>query len=298
MKFLRFLALCLTAAALCACSAGKPKEETVPGQVYEIPPFRDAVFTQDAAQNGDGLLFDSSHSGLGYVAVKITENETMKFQIESGDMKYNYNISPGQPVVLPLNLGSGDYTFRLLKNAGENRFAVMWKTQESVALEDEFTPYLLPCQLISYREDSQCVLLARKLAEGCATPSQVVTSIYDYLVKTISYDEEKARTVTSDYLPDPDKTLSEKKGICYDYASLAAAMMRSVGIPCKLIMGYVDGSLYHAWNSFYLAGQGWVTVEIKTNAGVWQRVDITMAASGEKPSKIEDDSRYTTRYSY
>lgn len=298
MKCFRIVILWLLAAALCACSDAKPREETAVGQVYEIPPFRNAVFNEEAAQAGEGLLFDSSHSAEGYVGVKITENESLKFQVESGDQKYNYDVAPGETAFFPMNLGSGSYTFRLLKNAGDNRFAVIWKTQENVALENEFVPYRMPCQLVNYSEDSQCVELARELAAGCATQSQVVSAIYDYLVRHISYDDDRAQNVTADYLPNPDRTLSEKKGICYDYASLAAAMMRSVGIPCKLIMGYVDGSLYHAWNSFYLDSQGWVTVEIKANAGVWQRVDITMAASGEKPAKLEDDSRYTTRYSY
>ena len=42
------------------------------------------------------------------------------------------------------------------------------------------------------------------------------------MITNISYDEEKARTVESGYLPDVDETLESGKGICFDYAALNA----------------------------------------------------------------------------
>ena len=84
-----------------------------------------------------------------------------------------------------------------------------------------------------------------------------------------------------------------------DYASLAAAMMRSVGIPCKLLTGYVgDDQIYHAWNCIYLRNRGWIAVEIKANASTWNRIDTTFAAGGMPAGQITDASEYTTRYTY
>lgn len=118
------------------------------------------------------------------------------------------------------------------------------------------------------------------------------------MVKNIQYDTEKAATVQNGYLPSPDETLRTGKGICFDYASLAAAMLRSEGIPCKLITGYVGEETYHAWNSFYLESEGWITVEIRAKADEWQRVDITFAAGGMPAGEIQNDSEYTTRFTY
>ena len=56
--------------------------------------------------------------------------------------------------------------------------------------------------------------------------------------------------------------------------------------------------VYHAWNSFYLKEQGWVTVEIQARPNIWQRVDITFAAAGVDTKSLTDDSLYTTRYTY
>ena len=90
----------------------------------------------------------------------------------------------------------------------------------------------------------------KELAASCTTDADIAAAVYDYMVKNIQYDTKKAASVQNGYLPSPDETLKTGKGICFDYASLAAAMLRSEGIPCKLITGYVGEETYHAWNSF------------------------------------------------
>ena len=138
----------------------------------------------------------------------------------------------------------------------------------------------------------------KELAASCTTDADIAAAVYDYMVKNIQYDTEKAATVQNGYLPSPDETLKTGKGICFDYASLAAAMLRSEGIPCKLITGYVGEETYHAWNSFYVESEGWITVEIRAKADEWQRVDITFAAGGMPAGEIQNDSEYTTRFTY
>ena len=65
------------------------------------------------------------------------------------------------------------------------------------------------------------------------------------------------------YIPSPTATLSGTKGICYDFASLFAAMCRSQNIPCALTKGYA-GSSYHAWNKVNVGGK-------------WYAIDLTYA---------------------
>lgn len=302
MKTRRVFAIFLTACLFFSgCSGGETRSGGLPegAEPYRIPEFQNAVFHENQAKGTDRIRIDLSCTEQGYIALQARDDKPLKFQMENGDMKYNYNIpGDGTTVVLPTNMGDGIYTLRLLENAGGNKYSCPWIDSCQVTLKDEFAPFLRPSQMVNYSEDSDCVALAKELAARCEKDSDVVAAIYDYLVRHISYDKAKAAAVESGYLPDPDSTLVQRKGICFDYASLAAAMMRSLGIPCKLIMGYVDGTLYHAWNCFYLQEQGWVTVEIKAKPGLWQRVDITMAASGTKTADLEDDSKYTTRYTY
>lgn len=294
--FLMVLCLLFTG---CAAGASAPAALPEEAEPYSIPPMAGACFHEETAEDWAGIRVDFSEMADGYIALRTTVDAVLKFQIELGEEKYNYNVPcDDSDVILPLNMGSGSYSFRLLQNAGGNKYACLISDTREVSLNDEFGPFVRPSQMVPYGENSDCVALARELAGTCCRDSDVVSAIYDYLVTHIAYDQQKAETVEPGYLPSPDHTLAEGKGICFDYASLAAAMMRSVGIPCKLITGYVDGDLYHAWNCFYLQEQGWVTVEIKAKPGLWQRVDITMAASGKRTSELEDDTKYTTRYTY
>jgi transglutaminase-like putative cysteine protease len=105
--------------------------------------------------------------------------------------------------------------------------------------------------------------------------------------------------VKTGYLPNPDATLASGTGICFDYAALAADMLRSQGIPSQLITGYVgQEELYHAWNRFYVKEQGWITAEIQAKGKDWKRVDITFASEGVSDDRLEDDSSYTPRNTY
>ena len=60
----------------------------------------------------------------------------------------------------------------------------------------------------------------------------------------------------SGYVPDLDAMLEKKMGICFDFAALMGALLRSQGIPTQMVMGYADIT-YHAWNNILIDGE-WV----------------------------------------
>ena len=116
-----------------------------------------------------------------------------------------------------------------------------------------------------------------------------------------NYDYEKAASVESGYLPDLDAVLATKKGICFDYASLMTGMLRSQGIPCKLIVGYA-GTVYHAWISVWSESTGWIDGAVYFDGSSWQRMDPTFAASfknqAEAMEYIGNGQNYTAKYIY
>lgn len=300
MRRLRIFGL-VAAVCLLLSGCGGDAAAATGGEVanpYVLPPFRDAAFHEDSAVDCGALRLDDSGLSQGYVAVLAESDKRMKFQVISGQQTYNYDLPSGESQVFPLNMGSGSYTFRLMEQIEGTKYACVWSTDRQVTLDNEFEPFLRPSQMVAYSASSRCVALTKQLAESCETDTELASAIYEYLVDSIRYDKQKAATVQSGYLPDPDETLATGKGICFDYAALAAAMLRSAGIPCKLITGYVENDVYHAWNCFYLESQGWVTVQIAASPDTWQRVDITFAASGTPTNALQDDSRYTPRFTY
>lgn len=297
---LGMLCLCL-AVLLCACAQAKGAQE-VPGTTgggYTAPPMQESVFDENAAQGENGIFIDTSHVSQGYVAASAVSDSRLKFQVVYGDVKYNYDLpSDGTPQCYVLQSGSGEYTFRVMKNTTEDKYAQAYAATAVVELESELAPFLRPNQMVDYDAGSACVAKASELAAQASTESGVVANIYAYIQNNIDYDTQKAETVQAGYLPDPDETLDSGKGICYDYASLAAAMLRSQGIPTKLITGYVEpGELYHAWNMIWLKETGWITVKIEAPANSWERIDLTFAA-GASAAYTGDGTGYTDRLTY
>jgi len=77
-----------------------------------------------------------------------------------------------------------------------------------------------------------------------------------------------------------------------------AAMLRSQGIPTKLVIGYT-GDVYHAWISVYCKEDGWLDNVIHFDGHSWELVDPTFAASGsasEVSQYIGDGSNYTVKF--
>jgi transglutaminase-like putative cysteine protease len=104
---------------------------------------------------------------------------------------------------------------------------------------------------------------ANEITRGLDSDKDKIESVYEYIINNVAYDHNKISTLPSNYVPDIDNIITSGKGICYDYASVFAAMLRSQGIPVKLVKGYsknVTG--YHAWNEVFDSETGeWITLD-------------------------------------
>ena len=243
---------------------------------------------------------DTSALAEGYVCAVGQSESRLKFQVICGDASYNYDLpSDGTPIVCPLNMGDGQYSFRIMQNTSGDKYVELFSTSADVRMDSEFEPFIRPNLFCDYDESSAVVKKAAELAADAQNEGDVLRAVYGYVVGNISYDTDKATELSNQtgYIPNPDETLSSGTGICFDYASLAAAMLRSLGIPTKIITGYVSpDSIYHAWNMVYINGS-WQTVEISVDPDTWTRVDLTFAAAGAV-STVGDGSDYTDRYVY
>ena len=282
-------------------AGGAGGDESTSGPTYTLPDVVEmSSFDDGAAQRGNDCAIDTSHVNDGYVGASAISDARLKFQVAKGEMTYNYDLpSDGTPIVVPVNMGNGGYSFRVMQNTSGNNYVELFSVVANVNLSDDLAPFLVPNLFVGYNESSAVVAKARELAAGAANQGEVVRNIYEWVVDNIDYDYDKANQLASvtGYVPDPDSTLSTGTGICFDYASLGAAMLRSLGIPCQVITGYVSpNDVYHAWNMVYIDGE-WVSVEISIKPNNWTRVDLTFAASGAA-STIGDGTSYTDRYTY
>jgi len=253
--------------------------------------------------NGTALV-DASNSSHGYVMVQYSGNSSkIKVQvIKNGGETYSYDLNARSSYeVFPLTEGNGNYTVRVLEQVQGNQYAIKSSSDIKVTLSDQFEPFLYPNQYVNFTSGSAVVKKGEELAASAPDAIGVVTNVYNFVVKNFTYDTALASSVQSGYLPDVDQVLSQKKGICFDYAAVMTAMLRSQNIPTKLVVGYT-GSLYHAWVNVYIEGQGWVDNIIYFDGYDWKLMDPTFASSGGSDPSIQqyitNSSNYKAKYTY
>ena len=274
------------------------KKEGQDGHRSMIVPAADGKKTLEA----ENLIIDISHLDLGYLMVKYTGSAPRLYvQLAGEDQEeYKYFLEPSRDyVTLPLTAGEGEYYLGAYENIGGDHYSPILSQLLSVELSDKFGPFLCSNQYVDFTKDSQAVQLAAELTADITDDLEKVQEIYRWVVRNVEYDYDKAVSVSTGYLPNVDNTLKSKKGICFDYAALMTAMLRSLGIPTKLNIGYLTGDTYHAWISVYLDEVGWVDNLIQFDGKDWQLMDPTVASSAgnqEVKSIASDDANYIVRY--
>lgn len=302
LSYLLIAIFCLLLGGCSGSSSASRKEHSGPPRDSTpkvLTPSADGV----TVYQNDFASIDASNTSQGYVMVKYNgTNEKVKLQITCPDQScYTYLISDrGAYDTFPLTAGNGSYALQVLENVAGDTYTVSLAQSINVSIEDEFLPFLYPNQYVNFHTDSKAVSKGSDLAKDTYSDLDVVQNIYNYVIKNISYDTEKAQNVSYGYVPDIDDTLSSKKGICFDYAALMASMLRSQNIPTKLEVGY-SGDAYHAWISTYIDDKGWVDDIIQFNGDTWQIMDPTLAATNDSAAVkkyVGDGSHYIVKYTY
>ena len=290
-----------------ASGTGGPASDTSAGETsgpaFDRPSLKLSPFDANAAIDSNGALIDTSHLAEGYVAVSATSSSRLKFQVTSNSsgLEYNYDLpNDGTPISCPLTMGDGSYSFTVWENSSGQRYAYLGSVEDQdVTLADEFQPFVHPSVYCDYDADSKSTQMANDLCADAQNEGEALRAVYDWIVNNIAYDEVKAAELASatGYIPSPDATVADGSGICFDYASLAAAMLRSQGIPCKIVTGNVSpDNIYHAWNMVYIDGT-WINAAIDVEENTWTRIDTTFAA-GSGSSYVGDGTSYTDQYTY
>ena len=247
-----------------------------------------------------GLGIDTSCVNQGWVSAAATSTVRLKFQVIHDDITYNYDLpNDGTPTIFPINTGNGSYLFRIMQNTEGSSYVELESARAQVTLSSELDPFLLPNIFCVYTADSACVAKARELTSSVSNQAEALAAICNYVADNVSYDNAKAKQLANatGYIPNPDDTFTSRKGICFDYASLSAAMLRSMGIPTKILTGYVgEQQLYHAWIMVYVDGS-WQTAVFSVSPNRWSRCDVTFASTGATQYS-GDGSSYTDRYTY
>lgn len=285
----------------CGSSSGNSSENTSEPPVYSplqvLVPEAPGKETLGASP----LILDISNIEQGYLtAVSDSGSQKMNVQLTAEDgVIYSYFITPGESAVIPFSSGSGTYQVCCYQQIDGSQYAALYADTLEVSLKNEFLPFLYPNQYVNFTPDSEASKLALSIVSEDTSDVDALQAIYNYVVQNLTYDYDLADTVESGYIPDIDHTLETQKGICFDYAALTTAMLRSRDIPCKLQIGYA-GTVKHAWISVYIRSKGWVDKAVEFNGNSWSRMDPTFDSNSQDEETIQqyigDDDNYSVQF--
>ena len=131
--------------------------------------------------------------------------------------------------------------------------------------------------------------LARSITALATTPMAKILAVYNWEARHIGYNG--ALLAHGGYgWSTAEETIATKKGICVDYANVADALLRSLGIPTEMVLGYASdgkgnvadsGNSGHAWNRSYVNGK-WVYFD-----PTWSRIYVTTPSPSSPPEPTD-----------
>jgi transglutaminase-like putative cysteine protease len=260
--------------------------DTYTGKGWENTPTSDTILESNKPWQGTAPPPESAT--LTYT---VTPNIKADIMLTSGSF-----VSSNKPVILEVSGGEvvGAISSYVI-NAGEHytiTTSVSQATPEELDHSSNDYPETILKTYLQLPQDfpQRISQLSANLTRDADTAFQKILAINTYLAK-IPYQ-------TNINLPPPGVDgvsyflFTQKSGFCVHFASAMAVMLRSVGVPARLAVGYLPGEpgskngeyilrdkMYHAWTQVYFPDYGWVDIEATPN----NSPGAAAAASADQP---------------
>lgn len=266
------------------------------------------------------VKINTNTANKGYVEVEYLDTKGYDIKVTiRANKKNQYGISASWQhqtskrgnckIKAALTYGNAEYTINVLstmKNDSTGVERVSKKATLTINLTNVSTTgaFLLNEGEVEFNSNMAFIKKANEIAATCSNDFEKVSKIYDWLTDYIKYRIVE-ETEYGRYKCDIEKIYNRKTGVCYDYAVVLAAMLRSQGIPCKVVFGkYANDTtdIGHAWNEIYISSSGSIdTSKISIVGNKWCRLDPTLSSGSKGDAPIDymnNDNNYTWRYYY
>lgn len=167
-------------------------------------------------------------------------------------------------------------------NEGENKYALfkikplrrneyIFYISGSIISEDDFVletnaDSTIPKEIIEFtkatkfiQSDSSEIRTVANFLKKSNDPLENLVYVNNWVHSYIDYDLGYVSMVN-----DAVAVLSDRKGVCDEFAILEAAILRAQGYPVKYVVGYANTSQEwgaHAWLDVYVSGYGWIAAD-------------------------------------
>ncbi len=157
-----------------------------------------------------------------------------------------------------------------------------------LAYEAEYAKYVEDNYL--YVDPETYEYMQTIIAAGDFSPNDpaIISKIATYIKNSAEYDLQYDRAMDGADNPVIAFLETYQKGVCRHYAKAATLLYRSLGIPARYTVGFMQSDIKagkttsitdergHAWVEVYINGFGWVQVEVTPSAAPAQ-IELTVA---------------------
>jgi hypothetical protein len=248
-----------------------------PGEVKGLisPRKESIVIDKEAAVDLSNL--DEGYIFANYSGPKDGAILEIYYEDNKTPLKYDFEIGTGwKGYALPK--GSGAYKVKFCA-FDEADYKTSPEDTSTFTFDAEFSedaPYKYENAYVEYYEDSPltygAAYLIKEVEEERTEPltdREKAEIIVRFVKQNIKDDPDLLKTINEKeltrYFPKADAVFDSGKGVCGERAILAAAMLKSMGIPVKVYHGYIrdnqngekGSKIYHAWIGVYIEEQ-WI----------------------------------------
>jgi transglutaminase-like putative cysteine protease len=240
-------------------AAGGASEEFLPSSTELVIPEADERINASfifRTQIQQSLLYTATEpvwvSRPGRVQVVTTEAGEQDLLAWAADPR----IQPGDQYEVIASLINP--SIQQLQNAGTEY--PQWVTDRYLQLPEAFSPRVSE--------------LAVQITQELETPYDKAAAITSYLRREIEYANPLPESPPAEVDPVEWVLFDLKQGFCNYYAAAEVLMLRSVGVPARMAVGFAQGTFdeeakvyivrnlnAHAWPEVYFPGIGWVEFE-------------------------------------
>ncbi|WZL73625.1 transglutaminase-like domain-containing protein [Clostridiaceae bacterium 35-E11] len=227
-------------------------------QQIEFVQKNNVSLTQLPSNTVEGVVELTGTTDQNKIKILLKKDNIQKwFDVQLDDGRFHE--------ALWLTDGKGAYTISIMVHEKDRNYR--YGPSINIINIQEVNKYLVPTKHVESTNEV-VVSLSKAITKNQKTDRRKAKSIYDWVVNNIRYDFDKFnehQNKNYDHLYGALNTLKTKKGVCYDYASLTAALGRAAGLQVKMIKGEGITNVYkglHAWNEIYIADEKkWISVD-------------------------------------
>ena len=202
------------------------------------------------------LSVDATNISEGYfqAAIQKSTSKRMKLRVTKDKETLTYDLNGDAAFeVFPLQLGDGKYVVTLYEQVKGTKYSKAGSVSFNVKLSEPDICFLYPNQYVHYTQATAAVAKADELCAG-KDAQAAYDAVCTFMSKNFVYDYIKAINIKNGVLPDIETSWSKRMGICQDLSAIMCCMLRTQGLPARLMIGYADNN-YHAWVSVRFDGE-------------------------------------------